>query len=134
MLNERILNSLGRQNYEMYMLLTNGGEIDSILDSRSPVFELYKYRDKLLDENTGQDVKNSELEILLKNNNDTGLRQKLEGLFLESLSNDDFKMIKDMLINNTFGWNIKRLVDIHKQHKGYRIFRLLSIEYKNWLN
>jgi hypothetical protein len=134
MLNERILNSVGRQNYEIYMVITNGKEIDEILDSCSSVFELYKYRDKLLDEEVGQDITSDELEEFLQDDNDIGLKQKLENLFLESLSKSTFKIVKNMLVNHTFGWNIERLIEIHKRHKYYRIFRLLSIEYNDWIS
>ena len=133
-INQKVLNSIGSTNYNEYMLLTKGKEVDSILDDYSPVFQMYKYRDILLDLGIGQDIDICELEELLQNNDDTGLKQQLENLFLESLSNSTFKIVKDMLVNRTFGWNIERLVAIHKKHKCYRIFRLLSIEYDNWLN
>lgn len=133
-MNERILDSVGRQNYEMYMLLTNGKEIDKILDDRSPVFQMYNYRDRLIDANIGQDVSTDELEKELQNNDDMKLKQKLQSLFLESISNSTFRIVKNILTNNTFGWDTKKLIAIHKKHKYYRIFRLLSIEYKNWLN
>ena len=133
-INEKILNVIGKINYNEYILLTDGKEINEILNSHNPVFEMYKYRDKLLSENVGQDVDVHELEQLLKDNKDIKLRQQLQDLFLDYISNNEFKVIKKILINNIFGWNIKRLVDIHKKHKGYRIFRILSIEYKNWLN
>lgn len=129
MLNQRILNSVGRQNYGMYMLLTNGKEINEILDSNSPVFQMYKYRDKLLNQGIGQDISVNELEKALKNNDNIRLKQKLELLFLEYISNSKFKIIKDMLIKNSLGWNIDKLVEIHKKHKYHRIFSLLSIEY-----
>ena len=134
MLNQRVLNSVGEVNYNEYMLLTSGKEIDSILDSHSPVFKIYKYRDMLLNRGIGQDINVDELEELLKNNKDNELKIQLEQLFLNYISTNDFKIIKDILVNNMFGWNINRLVEIHKKHKGYKIFRILSIEYKDWLN
>ena len=134
MLNQRILNSVGRQNYGTYIIITNGKEIDSILDGRSTVFEMYKYRDKLIDENIGQDIQVHELEDLLQDNNDIELKQQLENLFLENISNSKFKIIKDMLINHELGWNISRLVEVHRKNKGYRIFKILSIEYNDWLD
>ena len=42
--NQRVLNSMGKYNYNQYMLITGGKEIDDILDSRNSVFELYNYR------------------------------------------------------------------------------------------
>ena len=134
MLNERILNSVGRQNYKQYMIITDGKEIDEILDSRSPIFKMYKYRDKLLDKNVGQDIQVCELERLLTGDEDSRLKEQLELLFLESISNSKFKIIKNILAKHKFGWSIERLVEIHKKHTGYRIFRIVSIEYKNWLN
>lgn len=133
MFNQRVLDSIGEENYEQYMIITNGKEIDSILDS-SPMFELYKYRDKLLNEGVGQDVNINELEQLLKNNDDIKLKQQLENLFLESISNSKFKIIKNILVNHELGWNISRLVEIHKEHIGHRIFNLLSIDYEDWIN
>jgi hypothetical protein len=134
MLNQKILNSVGRQNYEQYMLITEGKEIDSILDSHSPIFELYKYRDKLFNEGIGQDIDIDKLEYNLQNNKDNELRLQLQDLFLDYISDNEFKIIKNMLINHIFGWNIKRLVEIHNKYKGYRIFRILSIQYNDWLN
>ena len=133
-INKRVLNVVGKINYNEYMLLTNGKEIDSILNSHNPVFEMYKYRDKLLDNNVGQDIMADELEQLLKDNEDIKLRLQLQSLFLESISNSKFKIIKNMLVAHELGWNIKRLVAIHKKHKYHRIFSLLTIDYKNWLN
>lgn len=133
-INEKVLNSVGSTNYNEYMLLTEDKEINSILDNRSPVFEMYKYRDKLLNKGVGQNVSVSELGKLLKNNEDNELKIQLQNLFLDYINNNEFKIIKDMLVNYTFGWNIARLIEIHKKHKDYRIFRLLSIEYDDWLN
>ena len=134
MINQRILNSVGRQNYNQYMIITGGKEIDKILDNRSPIFELYKHRDKLLGKGIGQGINANELKGLLKNNNDIELKIRLQNLFLNYISDNEFKIIKEMLVNHTFGWDISRLVEIHKKYKGYRIFRLLSIEYNDWLN
>ena len=55
-INKRMLESVGRENYNEYMLLTGGEEIDSILDSKNPVFEMYKYKDMLIDKGIGQNV------------------------------------------------------------------------------
>lgn len=110
--NLRVLNSVGEENYGMYILLTNGKEIDSILDSRSPIFELYKYRDKLLDRGIGQNVS-----IDMDN-----LKQSLEQIFLDYLTDSEFEMIKDILDNYISGWTIDRLLEIHKKHKYRRIF------------
>lgn len=132
--NERILNVVGEQNYKMYMIITDGKEVNSILDSSNPMFELYEYRDKLLNERIGQDISINILERLLTGDEDSRLRKQLENLFLESISNSKFKMIKDMLINHELGWNISRLMEVHRKNKGYRIFSILSIEYDNWIN
>ena len=120
--NSRVLESIGEYNYNEYMLLTNGKEINSILNSRSPVFEMYKYRDTLLD-------KQKDISIDMNN-----LKQSLEQIFLDYLTDSEFEMIKDILINHILGWNLNRLLEIHKKYKGYRIFRILSINYKDWLN
>lgn len=132
-LNQKILNSVGKENCNQYMIITREKEINEILDSHSPVYEMYKYRDRLLDDGDRQDVNMSELEQLLKNNNDIELKQQLEDLFLESLSNSKFKIIKDTLIKHELGWDISKLVEVHKRYKSYRIFRLLNTDYKNWL-
>jgi hypothetical protein len=133
-INQKVLNSIGSTNYNEYMLLTKGKEIDSILDDRSPVFKMYNYRDMLLNSEVGQNIDIDSIERNLQNNDDIKLKVQLQNLFLESISNSTFKIVKNMLTNNTFGWNVKRLAEVHKKHKYYRIFRLLSIEYNNWLN
>ena len=132
MINKRVFNSVGQENYNQYMIVTKGKEIDNILDSNNPVFEMYKYRDELLNRGVGQDIDVCELEQLLKDDEDNKLKQQLQNLFLDYISNNEFQMIKDILTNNTFGWNINRLIEIHNKHKGYMIFRLLSIQYNDW--
>jgi hypothetical protein len=123
-INQRVINSVGRSNYNEYMLLTEGKELDSILNDYSPVFQMYNYRDKMLDE---QDIDNVKITI-----ND--LKQSLEQIFLDYLCDSEFKIVKDMLVNHINGWNIEKLLEIHKKHKYYRIFRLLTTDYNNWLN
>ena len=120
-INERILDSVGRQNYGMYILLTDGKEIDSILNSKNPIFEMYKYRDMLLD---------NQEDICINMNN---LKQSLEQIFLDYLSNNEFEIVKNMLDNHIGGWDINRLLEIHKRYKYHRIFSLLTINYKDWL-
>ena len=123
MLNERILNSVGKCNYNMYMLITNGKEIDDILDSRNSVFELYNYRHELLDKQVIDSTK-------INMNN---LKELLEKTFLDYLSKGSFKTIKNILINHVNGWDLNKLLEIHKQHKYHRIFSLLTINYEDWL-
>ena len=120
-INERVLNSVGKCNYNEYMLLTNGKEIDEILDNNSPVYEMYKYKDKLLD---------SQKDIAIDMNN---LKRSLENVFLDYLTDKEFKTVKDILDKNIGGWDIKKLLNIHKQHKYNRIFSLLTIKYNDWL-
>ena len=121
--NQRILNSVGRQNYDMYVLLTNGKEIDNILNSNNSVFEMYKYRHKLLDKQIIDNIK-----ITINN-----LKESLEKIFLDYLSEGSFKTVKNMLIEHTGGWDIQKLLEIHKKHKYSRIFALLTINYNDWL-
>ena len=123
MLNQRVLNSVGECNNNMYMLLTNEEEIDEILDSRNSVYEMYKYRDKLLDKQMLDDIK-----ITVDN-----LKESLENIFLDYLTDSEFKIVKNMLINHIGGWNIDRLLEIHKKHKYKRIFSILTIKYEDWL-
>lgn len=134
MLNERVLNSVGKHNYNEYMLLTDGSKIDDILDSKSPVFEMYKYKDRLIDKGVGQNITFNELEELLKDNDDIGLKQSLEHIFLDYLTDSEFKIVKDMLVNHKGGWSFNRLLEIHKRYKYYRIFSILTIDYESWLN
>ena len=124
MLNQKILNSVGECNYNQYMLITDGKEVNEILNSNNSIFELYKYRDELLDKQILNNIK-----ITIYN-----LKVSLEKIFLDYLSDSKFKIVKDILINHRFGWSIQKLLEIHKKHKGHRIFRILSIEYKDWLN
>lgn len=121
--NERVLNSVGECNYNEYMLLTDGKEIDKILDSNNPVYEMYKYKDILIDKGIGQD-------ITINMNN---LKQSLENIFLDYLTDNEFKTVEDMLDKHINGWSINRLLDIHKKHKYDRIFSILTIKYENWL-
>jgi hypothetical protein len=121
--NERILNSVGRQNYDMYMLLTDGKEINSILDDYSSVYQMYNYRHKLLDKQVIDNIK-------ITSNN---LKQSLEQIFLDYLSDGSFKTVKNILVNHINGWNINRLLEIHKKYKYHRIFSLLTINYEDWL-
>lgn len=122
-INQRVLKSVGKQNYNMYMLLTKGKEIDYILDSNSPVFKMYKYRHELLDE---QDLNS----ISITTNN---LKQALEKIFLDYLSDGSFRTVKNILMNHIDGWDIQKLLEIHKKHKYNRIFSILTIKYKDWL-
>ena len=89
MSNEIINEKVGSTNYNEYMLLTEDKEINSILDNRSPVFEMYKYRDKLLNKGVGQNVSVSELGKLLKNNEDNELKIQLQNLFLDYINNNE---------------------------------------------
>ena len=132
-INERVLNSVGKENYNEYMLLTNGREIDKILDNRSPVYQMYEYKKELLNKGIGQDITVDVLKELLKNNNDIELKKDLEKVFLDYLSDESYKTIKDILDRHKNGWNIKNLLDIHRKHKYYRIFSLLTIKYNDWL-
>ena len=110
MRNKRVFNSVGQENYNQYMIVTKGKEIDNILDSNNPVFEMYKYRDELLNRGVGQDIDVCELEQLLKDDEDNKLKQQLQNLFLDYISNNEFQMIKDILTNNTF--NQKYIISI----------------------
>ncbi|QXE20022.1 hypothetical protein [Clostridium sp. 001] len=121
---ERVLESVGETNYNEYMLLTGGKEVNSILNSNRPVYQMYKYRKELIDANIEQII-----DINIVN-----LKEFLEQTFQEYLSNSKFKIIKDILLNHESGWNIKNLLQMHKQHKYHRIFRLLNTEYRNWLD
>lgn len=127
MLNEnvnlRVLESVGECNYNQYMLITSGKEIDNILDSRNSVFELYNYRHNLLNEQMLDDIK-----ITIDN-----LKESLEKIFLDYLSDESYKTIKNILMDHINDWNIDRLLEIHKKHKYHRIFSLLTIRYKDWL-
>ena len=123
MLNQRILNSIGRQNYDMYMLLTNGKEINEILNDRSPVYQMYNYRHKLLDKQVIGNIK-----ITTDN-----LKESLEKIFLDYLSEGSFKTVKNILIKHVDGWNLNKLLEIHKKHRYHRIFSLLTINYEDWL-
>lgn len=122
-INERVLNSVGKVNYNEYMLLTKDKEVNSILNSNRPVYEMYKYRKELIDANIEQVIVNID-----------NLKEFLEQTFQEYLSNKKFEAIKNILLNHESGWNIKNLLQMHKQHKYYRIFRLLNTNYKNWLD
>lgn len=130
-INKRVLESVGKENYDEYMLLTDGKEIDEILNSNNPVFEIYKYRDRILDKQNKVSI--DKLKELLKNNDDIKLKESLEQIFMDYLSEGSFKIIKDILISHTNGWNISRLLDIHKKHKYNRIFSILTIKYEDWL-
>ena len=123
MINQRVLNSVGKCNYNQYMLITNGKEIDDILDSRNSVFELYNYRHNLLNTQVINDIK-----ITIDN-----LKELLENIFLDYLSEGNYRTVKNILLNHIGGWDIQKLLEIHKQHKYYRIFSLLTINYKDWL-
>ena len=132
-INERVLNSVGKENYNEYMLLTNGREIDKILDNRSPVYQMYEYKKELLNKGIGQDITVDVLKELLKNNNDIELKKDLEKVFLDYLTKNEFKIVRDIIVNHKSGWNIDRLIGIHKQHKYDRVFSLLTIKYEDWL-
>ena len=122
-MNQRILNSVGKQNYKMYMLITDEKEINQILNSNNSVFEMYKYRHGLLNKQILDNIK-----ITVSN-----LKESLEKIFLDYLSEGSFRIVKDMLVNHIDGWNMNRLLKIHKKHKYNRIFSLLTIKYENWL-
>jgi hypothetical protein len=105
------------------MLLTDGKEINSILDDYSSVYQMYNYRHKLLDKQVIDNIK-------ITSNN---LKQSLEQIFLDYLSDGSFKTVKNILVNHINGWNINRLLEIHKKYKYHRIFSLLTINYEDWL-
>lgn len=123
MLNQRILNSVGKHNYNMYILLTGSKEIESILDSNNSVFQMYNYRHKLLDKQTIDNIK-----INISN-----LKELLENIFLDYLSEGSYKTVKNILTNHINGWDLNKLLEIHKKHRYSRIFALLTINYKDWL-
>ena len=125
--NLRVLNSVGECNYGMYMLLTKGQEIDLILDSNSPIYQMYKYREDLINKNIGQSI------IVTIDNNDN-LKESLESIFQEYLSDEKFEVIKEVLLNHKNGWSLSKLIEIHREHKYYKICRILNTNYENWLN
>lgn len=122
-INQRVLNSVGKCNYNMYMLITNEKEIDTILNDYSPVYQMYNYRHKLLDEQNLNSIS-----ITINN-----LKESLENIFLDYLSEGSFKIVKNMLKNHIGGWTTDRLLEIHKKYKYHRIFSLLTINYNDWL-
>lgn len=125
-INERVLSSIGKYNYNEYILITGSKEINSILNDRSPVYKMYKYKEKLIDSGIGQNVT-----VTIDDDN---LKESLEQAFQEYLSDKKFKVIKDILVNHKWGWDINKLLEIHKQHKYYRVFRLLTIPYECWMD
>ncbi len=122
-INQRVLESVGKENYNEYMLLTGGKKINEILDSNNPVYEMYKYKDRLIDKGVGQNV-------TVDMNN---LKQSLKSIFLDYLTDSEFKTVKNMLDKHIGGWSFDRLLDIHKKHKYHRLFSLLTIKYEDWL-
>ena len=74
--NQRVLESVGKNNYDMYMLITDGKEVNEILEDYSPVYQMYNYRHNLIDKQVLGNIK-----ITIDD-----LKQSLEMIFLEHLN------------------------------------------------
>lgn len=113
-----------KENYldaddEQYLFLKKHGF--KLTEEYNLVWDMDKYRDKLLNAGVGQDVTAEELQ----NSNDAELKEKLENLFMDYLYDCDFKIIKKLFKQDGWTWDL--LLKVHKQNKYKRIMYLLNM-------
>lgn len=122
-----VKDQLGENNFRWLLLLITKNDEDMPVESPYHLmYAMLKYRVHLIDEGVGQNISTEEMVHWWSIGKDTLFKAFLQDIFLEYIPDDEYKIIKNILMNLENGWNVRKLFEAHKKDKYRRVISILN--------